>query len=188
MTTLLQLRTAARIELAEPTVSIWTDAQLNQWLNDALLDYAKYNIPEKSQTFVSVALTKTYTLATQVQRIYEVQNNGVVIDPARYSLTWAGNVQKVTLTYDPGAGVTYTVVGAGFYTSLVADTDVTDLETQSERPVMYFACWQALRWLNTRRDIKGFGGEKTYPNFEALYRKFKDNRPGRAGQLESIYG
>ncbi|MGI0134584.1 MAG: hypothetical protein ACREBW_06475, partial [Candidatus Micrarchaeaceae archaeon] len=62
MTILSDLRTQTRSLLDESTATFWTDAQLNQWLNDGCSDLARRAeiIETINSTIAALVNTSTY--------------------------------------------------------------------------------------------------------------------------------
>lgn len=74
-TTLLQMRTRVRYMLNETTASFWTDAMLNQWINDACDDLARDTetlLKVTSPALVSAANTQDIAAPTDLLRIHRI--------------------------------------------------------------------------------------------------------------------
>lgn len=81
MTTRLEIRDALRIRLEDPAAGLWTDAQLNQAIAEAITAYALQIPRRRSSTLALVAGTHTYTLPADCLHVSEI------LDSNNYSLT-----------------------------------------------------------------------------------------------------
>ena len=113
MTTRAGLRTSARNELgdggAAPT---WTDAQLNQWLLEAIREYGRRAPKATTTTIASVALQADYALPADCLRVARVEHptgffrvpdprsGGDVIDPLQITSQQVPRVLSEQLGYD----------------------------------------------------------------------------------------
>lgn len=75
MATLAQLRTAIRLQIDEPTARFWTDADLNQWINDGLKDIARRTetIQSYNTSVSAVVGTAKYAFPTDLIRVHRVE-------------------------------------------------------------------------------------------------------------------
>lgn len=74
-TTLLQLRTAVRYAVNELTAALWTDAELNILLNNAVRDIARRAevIQSFNTSITALAGTAKYSLPTDIVRVHRVE-------------------------------------------------------------------------------------------------------------------
>jgi hypothetical protein len=89
VTTRLQLKNSIRLLLADTTV--WPDASLNSWIEDAIRDYSRYFQRQREVTFPAVAGVRDYSLEVlndQVLGVIFVQFPAQVIPP-RYVVRMA---------------------------------------------------------------------------------------------------
>ena len=78
--TRLQLRTTVRSILQENTTGYWTDAILNQWMEDGQLDIVwKTNCKRTRGLFTTVASTRRYTLTTLFTDFLKILKGGISI-------------------------------------------------------------------------------------------------------------
>lgn len=88
--TLATARTGVRDLLDEASAQFWTDAQLNNWINQGCSDIARRSMTLRQLTQVAVtAETQNYDAPTDMYQIYRIEfipNTGVFI----YPLTFMG--------------------------------------------------------------------------------------------------
>lgn len=74
MATLSDVRTDVRSRLDESSARLWTDAELNRWINEALRDIARRCETLQAYDDINVtANTQEYTLPTDLLRVYRVE-------------------------------------------------------------------------------------------------------------------
>lgn len=82
MTTLLDLRTSLRDRLNEPSARFWSNAQLNNWLNEGQKDIARrLEVIQTQSTINVVANQNDYTLNLPIVRVYRIEYtdpNGII--------------------------------------------------------------------------------------------------------------
>jgi hypothetical protein len=110
---LLQLRTAVRAEIFEPTAGFWTDAELNTWIGDAndIATAAARVELEPPYAFNTVAATASYALPADFSLVRRLKVGDY--DP------YPGTVEDILGT--SGAPVRYVVLGSKLYLDPIPD-------------------------------------------------------------------
>ena len=173
MTTRSALRDRIRSELGDTVVTyLWSDAQLNEWINAALEDWSQVVPPVVTTAQTTIAGTKTYTLANRHQGIMAVFANAVAPGNMVYDALWTvvniGSVQNIEFVFDPG-GTTYYIRYLGFYTALSTDGSVLDCSVSSEQALIYWVCWHASNWLGAQREKRGVKPATAERDYQKLY-------------------
>lgn len=75
MATLIETRNDVRAHLNEASARLWTDAQLNTWINEGLRDIARRTetIQKFSSSIAVTANDPTYTLPAEVLRVHRAE-------------------------------------------------------------------------------------------------------------------
>jgi hypothetical protein len=192
MTTRLQLRDRIRSELGDTvTTYLWTDVQLNEWINGAVAEWARVLPPQRLATVATVSGTRTYTLTNRHQGIIAVYY-GLSTDPPRLNETlWStlnnGGVQQLILSYDPGVSQ-LTINYLGFYALPTLDSEVLEVGQSGEQALIYWVCWHALNWLAAQREKRGVKGGTAEKDYLQLYREQRRLFAGspRTGSLQFL--
>lgn len=171
MTTLSELRTQARNLIGDTGSAVFTDSQIDQFINEAIKDIS-----------IHFPIRKTYAISTSANdRQYDLEADFISVvsveypsgeDPPRYlkrrSFThlsfWqedgyydiiqrhsedATNQPEIWISQKPGASETITVEYMGEHTLLSNPTDVTDVMSRHEPLIPLFARWRAWSELAT---------------------------------------
>lgn len=157
MSTRAQLRQSIRDELNDnSSVKLWSDAQLNQYIVEAVRAYSR-ELPKETTTTISVvADQEAYSLPSDFDRAIRVEQpddrlrehdptersawsyrifaSQIILDPKPTS---AGSTQNVTLSY------------LARYAEPAADADVIATPASDDDMLIRLACALALRWIST---------------------------------------
>lgn len=158
--TLLELRTAAREELLEPTAARWTDAQLNRYLNDGQRDLAEV-VRDKARVTINVtAGQSSAVLPSTVHAVEEVwwesggtrsevvfSNRPFEPDTASLGTPVKAWIEGDTLRFWPAASSdgTLLIKGVPGVAAMVDDTDTHGLpdDPTAEEALVAYCVWHA---------------------------------------------
>lgn len=139
MATLSDIRAQVRNDIRDANSDVFTDAELNDIINQALDAVADVRPREVTETITIAASTYTYAPVEDYTRIFriDVHNSSDVyqrmLAPGRGARTtgWDFFAGTIYLNPDasPTAGDQYHVFGYGPYSTLNADLDVCDAPT-----------------------------------------------------------
>ena len=168
MTTRLELRARVRAELNDAGgTPLWTDALLNQWLDEAIREYGENFPREASASLTSVAGQTEYVLPSDVDRVLRVEHpQGVFRVAARAAGGDVLAVETIELapaigTFDAWAGqlvlqpapdVSGEAIRVRYLATYATPTsDVATLATpaRDDAVLMWSVCGRALRWIDT---------------------------------------
>jgi hypothetical protein len=155
MTTRSGLRTLVRNQLNDnAAVKLWADADLNQWLGEAITEYS-YLLPKGVQTtIVSVANQTDYALPSDFLRFARVAQPKSQLRQPSPITEYSYRVFGSELILDPAPGSTggdndiYIEYWAR-YALPSADGDVLATPTQDDAILVHLVCAKALAWVDT---------------------------------------
>jgi hypothetical protein len=168
MTTRLELRARVRAELNDAGgTPLWSDAALNQWLDEAIREYGEHLPREASVNLTSVAGQAEYALPVDLDRVLRVEHpDGAFRVAARSAggdvtavdaidrsfLTGAYDAWGGQLELHPAPDASGEAIRVRYLAAYAAPTsDGATLTTpmRDDAVLMWSVCSRALRWIDT---------------------------------------
>jgi hypothetical protein len=168
VTTRLELRARARAELNDAGgTPLWSDAALNQWLDEAIREYGEHLPREASASLTSVAGQAEYALPGDVDRVLRVEHpQGLFRSAARPAGGDVLAVETIDLTCAPGtfdawggqlvlqpapdaSGQAIRVRYLATYATPTSDGATLTTPTRDDAVLVWAVCRRALRWIDT---------------------------------------
>jgi hypothetical protein len=166
----LDLRARTRAELNDMGgTPLWSDALLNQWLDEAIREYGEHLPREASASLTSVAEQAEYALPSDVDRVLRVEHPEGVFRVAARSAggdvlavegielsvpgtvgtfdAWAG--QLVLQPAPDASGEAIRVRYLATYATPTSDGDALTTPTRDDAVLTWSVCGRALRWIDT---------------------------------------
>jgi hypothetical protein len=182
MTTLGSFRAAVRVELQDPGPTfVWSDAQLNGYVNDGLNQLSIDLPPLKLKTLAAVVNQRDYILSFATdpvgpRGIHSVEYPVGFVKPQgdtsnqyygamgasgstyqnAYDQCWelieqAGDSQILRFRYNLTDTQNMLIKYWSIYTLPTGDASVLDVSVFDEVALKWFSCWRALAWLDEVR-------------------------------------
>jgi hypothetical protein len=163
-------RTQARNELDDNAATkLWSDTLLNQWLDEAIRDYARLFPKEQTGTLSTVADQATYTLPSDLVELVRVEHPDSTFrvnqprvggdwrrssDPLppddRFGGRYAYDVWGTTLELEPAPtadGETITLRYVARRTEPTGDGDALPVDDGDVEFLTFYVCWRAMVWI-----------------------------------------
>jgi hypothetical protein len=194
-TTRAAWRTLARNELDDNgSTKLWSDGLLNEWLAEAVRDYARVFPLEMTGTLTTVASQADYTLPSGLVELVRVEHptNTFRVHQERTGGDWRRSTANIPLEDRVGGRYAYEVWGTalslepaptasgeaislryvGRRTEPAADGDALPLDDGDVELLTFYVCARALFWIGAQ---------------EAKRQAFERQRGSDAGQLARAY-
>jgi len=168
VTTRLELRARVRAELNDAGgTPLWSDAALNQWLDEAIREYGEHLPREASVSLTSVAGQAEYALPGDLDRMLRVEHPAgtfrVAARPAGGDVLAVGAIDQSSLggAYEAWADqlVLYPAPRASgeairlrylaTYATPTSDGAALATPSRDDAMLMWSVCSRALRWIDT---------------------------------------
>ncbi|HZS01350.1 MAG TPA: hypothetical protein VFE37_21710 [Chloroflexota bacterium] len=189
-----QWRALVRAELGdEGATRLWSDALLNEWLNEAIRDFGRVVPREEATTLTTVAGQAAYPLPLGLVEVVRVEHPANVFrvfaprtggewdaaltpDPApRGRGEYSYDVWKGQLVLEPAPGASGESVAVRYTTRRAeptTDADPLPVEGGDEDLLLLYVCGRALGWVSAQ---------------EGKRQAFERDRGASAAQLASAY-
>ncbi len=168
MTTRIELNTLIRRRLNDQVApQMFTDEQINQWINDAIEEYSRYFPRLKTTTQLTTANDRQYDLPADYRGVVSVEYPTGNDPPTylerrdyRHPDFWmedgfydvvhrsdAGNADEIWISRKPAAGQTITIEYLGDHDLVDDDTDAISIVDLHLEVIVLHARWSALQAL-----------------------------------------
>ncbi len=168
MTTRIELNTLIRRRLNDQVApQMFTDEQINQWINDAIEEYSRYFSRVKTTTQLTTANDRQYDLPADYRGVVSVEYPTGDDPPTylerrdyRHPDFWmedgfydvvhrsdAGNADEIWISQKPAAGQTITIEYLGDHDLVDDDTDAISIVDLHLEVIVLHARWSALQAL-----------------------------------------
>jgi hypothetical protein len=168
MTTRLELRARVRAELNDAGgTPLWSDALLNQWLDEAIREYGEYFPREADAELTGVAGQAEYALPSDADRVLRVEHpdgafrvaarlvggDVLTVEAIDWSCTsgtfdaWAG--QLVLQPAPDVSGESIRVRYLATYATPTSDGATLATPARDDAVLVWSVCRRALRWIDT---------------------------------------
>jgi len=168
MTTRIELNTLIRRRLNDQVApQMFTDEQINQWINDAIEEYSRYFPRVKTTTQLTTANDRQYDLPADYRGVVSVEYPTGDDPPTylerrdyRHPDFWmedgfydvvhrsdAGNADEIWISQKPAAGQTITIEYLGDHDLVDDDTDAISIVDLHLEVIVLHARWSALQAL-----------------------------------------
>jgi hypothetical protein len=155
VTTRAGLRALVRNELNDnANIKLWADADLNQWIGEAITEYS-YQLPkEASTTLTSIAGTDTYAVPADLIRFQRVRQPKSQLRQLGELAAYGYLVFAGSLILDPAPGATggdqnIFLDYLARYPLPSADGDTLATPTADDRVLVDLVCAKAMSWIDT---------------------------------------
>jgi hypothetical protein len=171
MTTRSQLRTSIRTELNDSGTALWSDALLNEFINQAIRHYSR-ELPKQASTSITVvADTAAYNLPADFDRAIRVEQPDDTIrvfDPLERTVSddfgsseasgataigsygyrvWASQIILTPTPTQAGSTQNITLDYLAVYAEPAADGDTIATPTRDDDILQALVCADAMRWI-----------------------------------------
>ena len=168
MTTRIELNTLIRRRLNDQLApQMFTDEQINQWINDAIEEYSRYFPRVKTAALATTANDRQYDLPADYRGIVSVEyptgddpptylerrdyrHPDFWIEDGFYDVVHrsdAGNADEIWISQKPAAAQTITIEYLGDHDLVDDDTDVISIFDLHLEVIVLHARWSALQAL-----------------------------------------